>query len=64
MRSMPRLNKESIVRCEFVGQLEASSALELQLKGASQRGPKPLDMDVEDVTRLEAATKQRSEDRE
>jgi hypothetical protein len=57
MRSAPRLHKESILRCGV------SSARELQLRGTSQRGQKPLNMEAEDATLLEAATKQRSEDR-
>jgi hypothetical protein len=40
-----------------------SSVRELQRKGASQRGQGPLDTEAEDATLLEAATKQRSEDR-
>jgi hypothetical protein len=41
-----------------------SSARQLQLKGASQRGQEPLDTEAEDATLLEAATKQRSENRD
>jgi hypothetical protein len=52
------------VRCELVQQLEASSAQELQLKGASQQGQEPLDTEAEDTTPLETTTKQRSEDRD
>jgi hypothetical protein len=40
-----------------------SSAREMQLKGASQRGQEPLDMEVEGAIPLEAVTRQRSEDR-
>jgi hypothetical protein len=61
---VPRLHKESIVRWELFRQLEASSARELQLKCANQGGQKPLDKEAEDATSLEAATKQRSEDRD
>jgi hypothetical protein len=47
-----------------VRQLEVSSAPELRLKDAGQRGQESLDMETEDATPLEATTKQRSEDRD
>jgi hypothetical protein len=54
MRSVQRLQKES-VDCA----LSVNSNREVQRKGASQRGQKPLDTETEDATSLEAATKQR-----
>jgi hypothetical protein len=47
-----------------VRHFEASLSRELQRKGASQQGQEPLDTETEDPTLLEAATKQRSEDRD
>jgi hypothetical protein len=44
--------------------LEVSSTRELHLKSANQRGQEPLDTKAQDATPLEAATKQRSEDRD
>jgi hypothetical protein len=63
MRSVPRLHKESIVRCEFASLKQVSSARELQLKGVGQGGQEPLDTEAEDATPFEAATKRSSEDR-
>jgi hypothetical protein len=58
-------------QCDFDFDLWVSSAWkpvnsagELQLKGACQRGQEQLDMEAEDATLLEAATKQRSENHE
>jgi hypothetical protein len=50
------------VVCKLVWQLKGSSAWELQVKGYSQRGQEPLDMEAEDTTPLEASTKQHTED--
>jgi hypothetical protein len=50
------------VRCEFGSWKPVSSSRELQLRG--QRGQEPLDMEADDGTPLEAATKQRSEYRD
>jgi hypothetical protein len=63
VQSVPRLHEESIVLCEFCSLQPVSSARELQPKDASQRGQEPLDTEAEDAIPLEAATKQRSEDR-
>jgi hypothetical protein len=41
-----------------------SLGLELQLNGASERGQEPLETEPEDGRLLEAAIKQRSEDRD
>jgi hypothetical protein len=62
MRSVPRLHTESIWRCKFGSWKPVSSAWELQLKGASQRGQEPFDTEADDATPLEAAIRQRSED--
>jgi hypothetical protein len=59
-RSVPRLNKESIVVSYFGSWKPVRSVWELQLEGTSQRGQEPLDTESEDPTLLEAATKQRS----
>jgi hypothetical protein len=40
-----------------------SSARELKLKGVTQREQEPLDTEAEDAALLEAAIKQRNEDR-
>jgi hypothetical protein len=58
--SVPRLKKESMVVSYFESWKAVGSVRELQLKGASQRGLEPLDMEAEDATLLEATTKQRS----
>jgi hypothetical protein len=50
--------------CEFASWKPVSPARELQLAGASQRGQEPLDTEAGDATPLEAATKQRTEDRD
>jgi hypothetical protein len=62
--SVPKLHKESIVSCEFGSWKPISSAREQLRKGASQRGQEPLDAEPEDATLLEAATKQRGENRD
>jgi hypothetical protein len=62
MRFVPKLHKESIARPDRWKPV--SSARELQRKGASQREQEPLDKEAEEATLLEAATKQRSEDRD
>jgi hypothetical protein len=49
---------------EFGSWKPVSTAQELQLNGASQWRQEPLDTESEDATLLEAATKQRSEDRD
>jgi hypothetical protein len=57
MRSVSRIHEESIVHCEFGSWKPVSSAQELLLRVASQRGQEPLDTEAEDATSLEAATK-------
>jgi hypothetical protein len=47
---------------EFGNWKPVSTAWELQLKGAGQRGQEPLDTEVKDATLLKAVTKQCSED--
>jgi hypothetical protein len=59
MRSVLRLHKELIVH--FGSLKPASTAQELQMKGARQRGQELLDTEAEDSTPLEAATQQQSE---
>jgi hypothetical protein len=55
-------NKESIVRYEFIGQLEASwFRSELQAGSARQQGHEPLDREAEVVTLPKTVTKQRIE---
>jgi hypothetical protein len=48
----------------FGSWLPVSRAQKLQVKSASQGGQVALDMEAEDAALLEAATKQRSEDRD
>jgi hypothetical protein len=42
---------------EFISWKPVSSAQKLELKGASQRGQEPLDMEAGDATPLQATTK-------
>jgi hypothetical protein len=61
MHSVPGLRKELIAPL-FGSWKPVSSAWELLRKGASQQEQEPLDTEVEDVTSLEATTKQHSEE--
>jgi hypothetical protein len=61
MRSVPKLYKESIVLYDILKPV--SSSRELQRNVANQRKQEPLDTEAENAALLEAATKQRSEDR-
>jgi hypothetical protein len=54
----------TLTTSEFVSRKPVSLARELQLKGANHWGREPLGTETEVAKLLEAATKQRSEDRD
>jgi hypothetical protein len=65
MRVVPRLRKESIVRCERFRHLEASwFSWGAADERHSQRTQEPSDMEAEGAKLLEAAIKQCTEDRD